>query len=427
MLNEYNVDATLTCSGTRRSNVYSFRPDARRVVHLIDTPGFDDTGTKDSEILKEIALFLNGLYSENHLLTGVILLHRITDQRMGGSSLRNLRILQKLCGEPAYPHICLASTMWSKLVDEAAGVSREQGLVESANFWAPMKAKGSIISRHRDTVDSAMQIVDTLIGRGTTVLDIQRQMVDQMLDLNETTVGEYLEQELQEARRQHEKEIKELEEALLEATEDNDQQLVKILKEQQEARVKALSSARTEQRELRVSPKALDIEREKYFEEAEYALQKQIESLQDELARRSIGPSRDMDTVINYRENLIAHNQRFEHDALVQQQDSEHERRALVTQLAMKQQELQMQRRRPSPGWSGLGGFLKTLFAGLNSDHTGDPVANRSYFYHSGAGGERGQVYYVPRERGPPPPSFKYQSLTERTFRSGTMILGRKM
>lgn len=62
---------------------------------LVDIPGFDDSGRTDSKILTEIACLLAAQYEVGVSLKGVIYLHRITDVRYQGSSLKALNILRK--------------------------------------------------------------------------------------------------------------------------------------------------------------------------------------------------------------------------------------------------------------------------------------------------------------------------------------------
>jgi len=59
-------------------------------VLLIDTPGFDDSERSDTEILTEISKLLAAQYKLGVNLKGVIYLHRITDNRYQGSSVRTL-------------------------------------------------------------------------------------------------------------------------------------------------------------------------------------------------------------------------------------------------------------------------------------------------------------------------------------------------
>jgi len=47
-------------------------------VHLIDTPGFDDTRISDTDILKDILHFMQELHIDNVQLSGIIYLHDLT-------------------------------------------------------------------------------------------------------------------------------------------------------------------------------------------------------------------------------------------------------------------------------------------------------------------------------------------------------------
>ena len=125
----------------------NYRPDIS--VYLIDTPGFDDTNRSDTEVLKEIAVWLTASYSMSIKLHGIIHLHRITDLRMQGSAKRNLFLFKKLCGNEALKNVILATTMW-EMVDEEDGHAREIELQDTPEFWGVMKEKGSQIVRQTD-------------------------------------------------------------------------------------------------------------------------------------------------------------------------------------------------------------------------------------------------------------------------------------
>src|SRR5947208_2149946 len=87
-----------------------------RAVTLIDTPGFDDSSRFDGEILNLIASYLRHSYNRNELLSGVIYLHRITDNRIGNTGRRTMAVLQRMCGADNFQNIALVTTMWDKLV-----------------------------------------------------------------------------------------------------------------------------------------------------------------------------------------------------------------------------------------------------------------------------------------------------------------------
>jgi hypothetical protein len=106
-------------------------------VHLIDTPGFDDTERKDSEVLRDVAGWLVVTYGKGIRLSGMIYLHRITDPRMQGSAKRNLHMFQKLCGRDCLLHIILATIFWD-IFNPGDGARREQELIDTEDFWGYM-------------------------------------------------------------------------------------------------------------------------------------------------------------------------------------------------------------------------------------------------------------------------------------------------
>lgn len=58
-------------------------------VTLVDTPGFDDTNRSDTDVLTEIANWMGSTYRHGMLLSGILYLHRITDKKITGSSMKN--------------------------------------------------------------------------------------------------------------------------------------------------------------------------------------------------------------------------------------------------------------------------------------------------------------------------------------------------
>lgn len=170
-------------------------------LFLIDTPGFDDTHKSDTDILREVADWLQRAYQNRILLSGIIYLHRITDVRMGGSAMKNLRMFKKLCGDNGLANVVLATTMWSSGVDEKTAVYREEQLRTQPDFWAKMVEKGSKIFRHDRGAASATEIVDYLISRKqTVVLDIQRELVDERKTLQDTAAGAEIQAEIERLR-----------------------------------------------------------------------------------------------------------------------------------------------------------------------------------------------------------------------------------
>ncbi|KAM0518973.1 hypothetical protein ACHAPE_003964 [Trichoderma viride] len=244
-------------SCTTEVGVYNFNYMDRHTVYLLDTPGFDDTDRPDSEILQEIAFYLAALYSKKIRLAGIIYLHRITDTRVSGSSLKNIRILQNLCGADAFDRIVFATTMWSVLDSMEGG--HEIGLqrcqeLRHPEFWGEMIQKKSIMKEHDGSEASALSIISELVDRdGGVVLNIQRQMVDQNLSLGETDAGRYLQKDMIEARERYEKEIAELKRNIEQAIAEQDAEAIDMFKQEKEAAESRVETLQNNSNQLKLS------------------------------------------------------------------------------------------------------------------------------------------------------------------------------
>src|SRR6266516_2776470 len=83
-----------------------------RKVHLIDTPGFDDTYRSLADTLQEIVFWLTKSYKLDIKLSGIVYLHNISTPRLHGSCMKSLSLFKKLCGTQSFPGVVLATTMW---------------------------------------------------------------------------------------------------------------------------------------------------------------------------------------------------------------------------------------------------------------------------------------------------------------------------
>ena len=84
-------------------------------VYLVDTPGFDDSTRSDTDVLRNIVHWLGAMRERRIKLSGIIYLHRITDNRMGGLAWRNLRMLHNLVGADKMSNVLLVSTRWEEV------------------------------------------------------------------------------------------------------------------------------------------------------------------------------------------------------------------------------------------------------------------------------------------------------------------------
>ena len=194
-------------SCTQDVAIHSFRRRGR-VVRLIDTPGFDDTSKADVNILNNIAFWLSHAYRAEPklLLSGIIYLHPVSDTRMVGTATKNIQMMQRLCGDQSLSAVWLATTMWG-LVRPDVGDAREQELVSREQFWGSLVQRGSKVCRHQDSDVSAFAIIDRIIAtHRPVVLSIQRQMVDEQRDVDQTDAGRFLRRKvIQEQDRVHDR------------------------------------------------------------------------------------------------------------------------------------------------------------------------------------------------------------------------------
>lgn len=200
-------------SGTYNIGVYPFRHHSGRTVYLVDTLGFDDSFRTDTQVLKELAMFLGALYTKNIKLAGIIYFHRITDNKMGHHSLKNLAMFQKLCGKSTLASVALVTTMWDKIKDAVAmqhAERAEQELIQNPKYWGDMLEEGSQIFRHDNGLNSALKIVDYIINidKPGVVPTISHELIDDHLSLRETTAGQEVERELIKERKRHADELK---------------------------------------------------------------------------------------------------------------------------------------------------------------------------------------------------------------------------
>ncbi|KAJ3484478.1 hypothetical protein NLI96_g5624 [Meripilus lineatus] len=202
-----------------------------RIVTLVDTPGFDDTSKSDAEILNIVCKYFLSEYQKGHYLTAVIYLHRISDNRMSGSALRNFHFFEQLCGNDAIKNSAIVTNMWGN-VDPATAKSREEELRTQPDFFRGAIEAGAKFLHHKhNTQESAHAILSKLITNTPVALGIQRELLDERKSIALTTAGHTLLGELATLVQKHEEEKKELQADLIEAKRENDDQTKRELEE----------------------------------------------------------------------------------------------------------------------------------------------------------------------------------------------------
>ncbi|KAL4077612.1 P-loop containing nucleoside triphosphate hydrolase protein [Scleroderma citrinum] len=208
---EVKVGHSLRSETNKVQPVSWVNKDGKR-VKLVDTPGFNDSraGMSDVEVLKMIANFLVDECDEKKpRLTGLIYVHRISDPRVGGTALRNLRMFRKLCGKDSMKNVVIVTTMWD-MVDKKEGERREQELKSSNDLFKPLLDDGAIMIGYDRTHECANRVVNRLLEKGPTTPQIVQEIVNKGVVLVDTAAGTELQSEIRELLKKHNDEMKSL-------------------------------------------------------------------------------------------------------------------------------------------------------------------------------------------------------------------------
>lgn len=198
-----------------------FELDGRRVV-LIDTPGFDDNEVSDVGTLKRIAAFMSETYGVGQRLTGIVYLHRIVDNRMGGATARTFNLFRRMCGTDTLKNVVIATNMWSS-PPTSSEVNRERQLKEE--FFRPALDEGArMVRRANPGRDAAHDVIRMLLAQTPRPARLQQEIIDEHRILSETDVGKELEFQLTERVERQQREITDARREIQEAIQQRDQQ-----------------------------------------------------------------------------------------------------------------------------------------------------------------------------------------------------------
>jgi len=222
-------------------------------ITLIDTPGFNDTLRSETEVLKEIAGWLDITYRKGMRLTGIIYLQALTDRKMYGSSLRNLKMFRDLCGDDPLKNIILGTTGWGtaeKSGEYEKAVDKEQQLVTDRDFWKPLIERGANVARFEDTEDSALSLIMSLSDHSPVTLKIQHELVDDGKDLIDTSAGATVNEEMKKLEAKYKAEMMKIQEEMDEALALRDQDMQEALEESKNTFERRLNEVQAEQAKL---------------------------------------------------------------------------------------------------------------------------------------------------------------------------------
>lgn len=213
------------------AHFHHITPDGKRYdVYLVDTPGFDDTEMSDTDVLLTFVDWLGLQYKNDLKLSGLIYLHRITDNRMTGTATRNLSMMRQLCGDENMKNVLLVTTRWEMMEYERCVEVETEYLLGPGGFWHGMVSQGAGHARYNGTLDAGRQIIDRIVVQSPVFLRIQQELSEGK-DVKDTAAGQALISELEKQALKRERELAQIKEDMLKASE-NVERNAELLEEQ---------------------------------------------------------------------------------------------------------------------------------------------------------------------------------------------------
>ena len=257
-------------------------------------------------------------------MTGVLFLHRITDNKFSQTAGRISNMLKSLCGDAAMSHLTLCTTMWDK-VSQEEGDDRFDELCETST-WKEMVEKGasiSLISSVSPTAkaDAEKIINDLILNVPPVELAIQDEMISQGKTVGETGAGQVLTESIRKAREEAEREVQAMRDTMREESAAAEEKLQGAIREQA-AEVEKLKKLTKEQSRVQ-QEKA-----EGAMKELRERLQKESEAAEAKLRAQELEVKQ-----LKAQSETLAQQQASVERIRQQQMDSENERKALYAEM----------------------------------------------------------------------------------------------
>lgn len=142
--------------------------------------------------------------------------------------MKNLKMFKQVVGDDHMSHCCLVTTKWSRQPQDLSN-SREDELRSNSKFWKPLLDKGAQMKQFKDTTRSALEIIYPFTKCPRFFMKITEEYNIQGKKLHQTEAGKEVNEDLEQARKDHFEEIEALKEDRREALEAKDQKMVQMI------------------------------------------------------------------------------------------------------------------------------------------------------------------------------------------------------
>lgn len=191
-------------------------------------------------------------------------------------------MFRKLCGRDGLKNVILVTTMWEDEQMET-GEKREQELIETNGFWGALVEEGAQVNRHDNTRRSAKILLKSIAKKDPVIISIQKEMVSEHKDLNETEAGKGLNSDILMAEQRVKKEMLEALQMERQARMDQDERSAEEQRQFRETMRKKIDHLNQDRENLKISLQEMKEQRRLFTElEEKYQASQERLRLQDE-------------------------------------------------------------------------------------------------------------------------------------------------
>jgi len=138
-------------------------------------------------------------------------------------------MFRELCGDSSLKNVILVTNMWGEVTMDV-GEGREKELAD--NFFKPVLDKGARLVRYHNTTRSAYDVIRGIMKNRPITLQIQRELVEEGKNIVDTAAGEAVNKELNEQIRRHELNLKAVQEDMMKALKEHDEETRQEMEEE---------------------------------------------------------------------------------------------------------------------------------------------------------------------------------------------------
>lgn len=170
-----------------------------RNIRFVELPGFDSRILSNVKIFKQIAIFLQELYERKIPISAILYCHPFTVTESIRTSILQLEFVKALIGQASFKNLIFVLTYPDKIPNENQRINIVSGLEK--DYWSEFKAHGARISTRSggDPLEkSALGSITT--SHDNTILELQRELVDQERTLLRTSAGKVIQTAIEEVK-----------------------------------------------------------------------------------------------------------------------------------------------------------------------------------------------------------------------------------